>query len=60
MSAGSGVRHSEFNASQTKPVHFLQIWIQPNVSDIPPSYEEKHFEAAEKRGQAQAHRVAGW
>jgi len=50
MSAGSGVRHSEFNASQAKPVHFLQIWIQPNVSDIPPSYEEKRFEAAEKRG----------
>ena len=50
MSAGSGVRHSEFNASQTKPVHFLQIWIQPNVSDIPPSYEEKRFEPAEKRG----------
>ena len=50
MSAGSGVRHSEFNASQANPVHFLQIWIQPNVSDIPPSYEEKHFEAAEKRG----------
>jgi quercetin 2,3-dioxygenase len=50
MSAGSGVRHSEFNASRTQPVHFLQIWIQPNVSDIPPSYEEKHFESAEKRG----------
>ena len=50
MSAGSGVRHSEFNASQTNPLHFLQIWIQPNVSDIPPSYEEKHFEAADKRG----------
>jgi quercetin 2,3-dioxygenase len=50
MSAGSGVRHSEFNASQTNKVHFLQIWIQPNVSDIPPSYEEKHFDAAEKRG----------
>jgi redox-sensitive bicupin YhaK (pirin superfamily) len=50
MSAGSGVRHSEFNASRSRQVHFLQIWIQPNVSDIPPSYEEKHFEASEKRG----------
>jgi redox-sensitive bicupin YhaK (pirin superfamily) len=50
MSAGSGVRHSEFNASKTSPVHFLQIWIQPNVPDISPSYEEKRFEAAEKRG----------
>ncbi len=50
MSAGSGVRHSEFNASPTHKLHFLQIWIQPNVSDIPPSYEEKHFAPAEKRG----------
>jgi redox-sensitive bicupin YhaK (pirin superfamily) len=50
MSAGSGVRHSEFNASRSDLVHFLQIWIQPNVADIPPSYEEKRFEASEKRG----------
>ena len=50
MSAGNGVRHGEFNASQTNRVHFLQIWIQPDVSDIPPSYEEKRFESAEKRG----------
>src|SRR3982751_830021 len=51
MSAGSGVRHSEFNGSQTNRLHFLQIWIQPNVADIPPSYEEKRFEDADKRGQ---------
>ncbi|HEU4779501.1 MAG TPA: pirin family protein [Steroidobacteraceae bacterium] len=50
MSAGSGVRHSEFNGSQTNKLHFLQIWIQPNVTDIPPSYEEKRFEAADKQG----------
>jgi len=50
MSAGSGVRHSEFNASKSNKLHFLQIWIQPNVADIPPSYEEKRFEAADKRG----------
>jgi quercetin 2,3-dioxygenase len=50
MSAGTGVRHSEFNGSQTNKVHFLQIWIQPNVGEIPPSYEEKRFEDADKRG----------
>ena len=50
MSAGSGVRHSEFNPSNAQPVHFLQIWITPNVAGIEPSYEEKRFEPLEKRG----------
>jgi len=50
MSAGKGVRHSEFNGSSTKPVHFLQIWIQPNVQGIEPEYEEKRFGPEEKRG----------
>ena len=50
MSAGRGVRHSEFNNSQQAQVHFLQIWIQPNVLGIAPEYEEKRFEPEEKRG----------
>ncbi len=50
MSAGSGVRHSEFNPSAHEVTHFLQIWILPNVRDIEPSYEEKRFSADEKRG----------
>jgi redox-sensitive bicupin YhaK (pirin superfamily) len=50
MSAGSGVRHSEFNPSSSEPVHFLQIWIQPNAQGIQPSYEEKRFSVEEKRG----------
>ncbi len=50
MSAGRGVRHSEFNPSPAALVHFLQIWIQPNVQGIEPSYEEKRFTPQEKRG----------
>ena len=50
MSAGRGVLHSEFNPSQIEPVHFLQIWIQPNEPGIAPSYEEKAFPIEEKRG----------
>jgi redox-sensitive bicupin YhaK (pirin superfamily) len=50
MSAGRGVQHSEFNGSHERPVHFLQIWLLPDVQGIAPEYEEKRFDAAEKRG----------
>ena len=50
MSAGSGIRHSEYNHAAGQQTHFLQIWIEPNLRGIAPGYEEKRFEAAEKRG----------
>lgn len=50
MSAGRGVRHSEFNASQVDPVHFLQIWIEPNVLGVEPGYAELQVPVVEKRG----------
>jgi redox-sensitive bicupin YhaK (pirin superfamily) len=50
MTAGRGVMHSEFNASRTAPVHFLQIWIEPAVRGLAPSYEQANVPAADKRG----------
>ena len=63
MTAGTGIRHSEFNASDSEPVHLLQIWILPNQQNLPPSYEDGFFSDAQKRNQwcllASEHAEAG-
>ncbi|HEY7544162.1 MAG TPA: pirin family protein [Blastocatellia bacterium] len=50
MSAGTGIRHSEYNPSKDAPVHLLQVWIEPAVRELEPSYEQKQFAASERAG----------
>lgn len=51
MSAGHGVEHSEYNASEVEPVHFLQVWIQPDRVNAPPAHVQRAFDPQERRGQ---------
>ncbi len=53
MSAGTGIEHSEFNASKTDPVHLLQIWIMPGSNDAPPAYDQKEFPAEGRKNRLQ-------
>jgi redox-sensitive bicupin YhaK (pirin superfamily) len=53
MSAGSGIAHSEFNASKTDPVNFLQIWVIPKLRNITPRYQQQAFEAADRQNKLQ-------
>ncbi len=50
MSAGHGIEHSEYNASQDAPAHFLQVWIQPDRVNAPPAYDQRAFDPAGRRG----------
>ena len=50
MSAGHGIEHSEYNGSDAEPVHFLQVWIQPDRLNAQPAYDQRHFDATARRG----------